>query len=278
MEVGKKLESMGYFPQDIRLKEKDKIRYVKASDKKGRTVYVDVDVEGEEVIEEGIVLPETISIIAPNSLVRGGLACVEPENQAVAVECEGGVCVFSREKRFNLEEKNFSSQHRFPQHRIPNSCPVIKYSELTANPSQVEKAVEISCERITVSEMKFCDSLVEETGKSIIEAEACWKRFACSLLQRRKELFDSLRELETYRMNYEKGGESRDLYCNEKYDALLWNIKARRAKLANLILMCKGLTETKETIDGIARELADNTGWIQKELSNLCYVIPQAKD
>lgn len=263
-----KLEDLGYIPLDVSLWEQNSLRYLRAQDKNGYIVYVDF--QGEKITTvEAERLYKTQKIIAPYSLARGSLTCAEPESQAIAVECEGGVCIFSRENSFNLEERNYSCEKTFPHHRIPSSCPVIKYKELLNNPGQIEKCIETCSERISCSDIKFCDVIMEEMPVAIRQLNACWEKYNCLFCEKKKELIKSITELEKYKKDYECKGDT----CNEKYKIIIFNLKKRREKLSTLVLLCKSLVSAKEALIGLSQELDSNIEWLTKEMANLCYVM-----
>lgn len=266
------LEAYGYRLENIQLKEKDKLLYVKILDKSGKSFYLDLEGRKIEVEEEkSIILERGKETIAPNSLLRGGLSCVEPEISAVAVECKKGVCILSRGQRFNLQEDSFLCGSQEITWLRDSACyPVVKFSELCTNFAQMEKSLQICAERISKSELKACCTLLEEVPCALKELGSSWDVFSASFQARKKELLDSICELEKYKCSYERN-------CNtacEKYQVVLYNIKVRRAKLEDLISVCKSLYCVRDTLLGITQELKADCSWLEKEICDLKFVIP----
>ena len=264
-----KLQDLGYSVQDIKLKEKNKVRYIKAKDKHGRTLYIDLEEEEISLKSTDVVLGETKNIIAPNSLIRGNLSCVEPEARGIAVECSGGVCILSRENKFNLEEKNFSGPTSFAHHLTPSSYPLIKLKEITSNPLHMERCLETCSERISASEMEFCNNVMQDIPKNLRELNCRWEGFMNAFHCKKKELLESIAELEKYKKDYERRGDT----CSHNYKTILWNLKYRREKLYSFIVLSKNMVVAKNTLLGISEELEENCKWLHQELADLKFVI-----
>jgi len=265
------LEAYGYQLEDIRLKEDDKLLYVKLSNRTGKYLYLDLEGKDISFSEGEVILQKSSEVIAPNSLLRGSLSCVEPEVSAVAVECERGVCILSRGQRFNLQEDSFVLSEKKSCTLKESSChPVVKYSELCLNPTQMERSLRICSERICKSELKACCTLMEEIPCALTCLNKNWSQFYSSLCARKQELIDSINELEKYKCSYERN-------CNtscDKYQLILYNIKLRQEKLDDIIGMCKSLYCLKDTLLGLSEEIETNSCWIDRETCDLKYVFP----
>ena len=173
--IDEKLMENGYNPQGYIINENDdgiKIcNYVKANDNKGHVVFIEPDVTGHIKLNPNTTVLSEMKNESniPHSLKVGSLNVVTPDINGVAWECDGEICIISREgEEQNPVEKSFSNvdnqSMNLDHHSYNNTIayPVIKMSEILENGSIVQETVEDVYTRLRRVDLEQCDYKLEQ--------------------------------------------------------------------------------------------------------------------
>ncbi len=153
------LES-GYVPTDKVITKDDRgllvCQYLKAVDRSGRTVFVDMDCEGFVSVEPSnmTMVKASDASVVPYSIKMGAYDCAASDVCGVAFECDGEVCTLKRsDKDLTPTETVFASARKdgsvygmMPDYPIP--YPIVTLSDIKAKPQEVSSSIRESHDRM----------------------------------------------------------------------------------------------------------------------------------
>jgi hypothetical protein len=153
------LES-GYVPTDKVITKDDNgllvCQYLKAVDRSGRTVFVDMDCEGFVSVDPSnmTMVKASDASVVPYSIKMGAYDCAASDVCGVAFECDGEVCTLKRSDKdlfpsetvFASARKNGFGYGMMPDYPIP--YPIVTLSDIKAKPQEVSSSIRESHDRM----------------------------------------------------------------------------------------------------------------------------------
>ena len=116
-------------------------KYIKALNKYCQHIYVELDIEGVLVVEEGLTahLERESVTETPLNVQMEAFQCAQNDVCGVAFECDGGVCTLTQEETMNPRRTSFVRVERKEEVSALMvgdniAYPVVKFSEIRANP------------------------------------------------------------------------------------------------------------------------------------------------
>jgi len=285
--VDQKLFMYGYIPKQkvyITDKQGEKVKFIKTVNKFGFCVYVIPDMVGFTNIE-----CEDLSMVAvakgelvPHSVKLGARKCIGNEVCGVAMECgEGGICALThegdvaefREETFLYREENVRRTITELDKIIP--YPVVKLSEIEANPSLVLNNTMVVTKRLR--ENAFC-ACREETAHFLSKAE----ELVCMIkefIKLRDAQHDALGEnLHKLRTAIDACREPSTMKEKERLCKIMYNIEVRETMLVELLKCCKLICKESPKLTCIIDSICACNTHISEDLSKVNASFRPTKD
>lgn len=285
--IENELLNAGYAPLSkivIRTDNGDKrTQYIKALNKKGQKVFILLDVNGYTTARStDLTLIEAHSAnIVPYSLKTGAYECAGKDVCGVAFECgSDAVCVLARGSNdLTPKEANFV----FVEQRAPAaatiesegsimSYPVIRLSEIRANPDLVLSNTDMVTRRLRnnayVSELQE----IAYAQKSLNNLNAAFVRFEAVRQNSGNKLNQTLTQLEQWNNVYMANPPTTDA-AKDRYRRLQYNLAQRNEGIANLLRYMKKVADKRLEIDAITKEINDITDLAEKEFANVEFAV-----
>jgi hypothetical protein len=279
------LLSAGYAPLSkivIRTDDGDKrTQYIKALNKNGQKVFILVDVHGYTTARASdltLIEAHNVSIV-PYSLKTGAFNCAGKDVCGVAFECgPDAVCVLSRgSDDLKPKEANFV----FVEQHVPSAAslevegsimtyPVIRLSEIRANPDLVLSNTDVVTRRLRNEGYKTLLTELVSTQHSINKLNEAFVRFNCARDEYATKLNQTLTILEKWNREYLKCPPTTD-EGKDKYRKLQFNLAQRNEGIATLLRSIKKVADKKAEIDALTKEINDITDFCVKEFATVEY-------
>lgn len=287
--IENELLNAGYAPLSkivIRADNGDKrTQYIKAINKKGQKVFILLDVNGYTTARStDLTLIEAHNAsIVPYSLKTGAYECAGKDVCGVAFECgSDAVCVLARGTQdLTPKEANFV----FVEQRAPAaatietegsimSYPVIRLSEIRANPDLVLANTDIVTRRLRNN--AYASELQElaSAQQSINRLNAAFVRFENIRQDAAMKLNETLTQLEQWNNVYMSNPPTTD-EGKDRYRKLQFNLAQRNEGIANLLRSMKKVADRRIEIDSITREINDITDFAEKEYANVQFAVSE---
>lgn len=187
--VESELTNLGYDPVDRIVTEYDDpsantqtkqpmANYIKVVNRRGQIVYIYLDVDGHVCIspDEEILAETTNASLIPHSLKAGAFQSAGLEVCGVAFECINGLCTLIRddqsmeplEQNFILKpEENDEDEPSILIGASPVAYPIVKLSDVLANPKAVEQYTDQATRRIQNASYLNCQRDLGRLGQAL---------------------------------------------------------------------------------------------------------------
>lgn len=171
------LSRLGYTPvkRIITKGEKGPVaHYLKATNRRGQTVYIYLDTKGHVSVKDNdeILAESNIASPIPLSLKTGAFRSAGLQVSGIALQCKNGVCCIIRDSSsVNPIEQNFIVQPDDTEEEVslivesPITYPIVRLSEILADPKTVENYVEASTRQLQNDSYIQCQRDLNEIGK-----------------------------------------------------------------------------------------------------------------
>lgn len=277
------LLNAGYAPLSkvvIRTDSGDKrAQYIKAINKKGQKVFILVDVNGYTTARSTdltLIEAQNASIV-PYSLKTGAYNCAGKDVCGVAFECgSDAVCVLARgsqdltpkEANFVFVEQSAPSAASVEVEGTIMTYPVIRLSEIRANPSLVLANTDIVTRRLRntaytaeLQELASAQQSINKLNASFVEFNKMREDVAVKLNK-------TLTQLEQWNDIYIANPPASD-EAKDRYRKLQFNLAQRNEGIATLLRSIKKVSDKRMEIDAITKEINDLTEFCRKEFANV---------
>jgi hypothetical protein len=254
--IEKELVSYGYMPMEkviIRTKSDDKARYVKAMNKVGQTLFIELDGEGVvQVTSKDITLTQTNkSTMVPYSAKMGTMNCLDLDVCGVAFECSNGICTLQRDIRSTSPvETTFTTVEEYaPKTALvkgsPVAYPIIRLSEIRNNNELVLRTVNKAVQKLRNDSHSTCTHYLQESSQIINEMSNEYNRFVNNQRNLFKSLSKSIEILETKVLEVHDvdrlGQDDKEVYALRQY-----NLKERNEYVVELLKICQDVSEVSK--------------------------------
>lgn len=277
------LLKIGYAPISkivIRTDEGDKrTQYIKAINKMGQTVFILIDVNGYTTARPSdltLIEAHNASIV-PYSLKTGAYNCAGKDVCGVAFECgSDAVCVLARapddltpkEANFVFLEKQIPSVASLETEGTITTYPVIRLSEIRANPILVLQNTDIVTRRLRNSGYTALLQELAVTQQSINKLNEAFVRFNRIREDVAGKLNTTLTQLEQWNTVYMQHPPITD-DGKDKYRSLQYNLTLRNENIAVLLRLMKKVADLHKGINSITKEINDMSEFAEKEFVNV---------
>lgn len=277
----KELITHGYMPMEkviIRHKQNDKARYIKALNKLGQTVFIDLDSDGVvHVNPTDVTLTQTNkSTMVPYSAKMGTMNCLDLDVCGVAFECSNGICTLHRGVRSSIPiETTFTTVEDYgPKAAIvkgsPVAYPIIRMSEIRANNQMVLKTVNKATRKLRNDSHAICVTHLHHSSTLINELSKEYNKF----IDQQKSLFSSISSsIEILENSILKIDDVEKLNGDEKevYALRQFNLKERNDYIIELLKICQDVSEVanKTTMEEYITYLQSINKYLKDKYSHI---------
>lgn len=256
-------------------------QYIKAINKKGQKVFIAIDVHGyTSARSTDLTLIEAHNAsIVPYSLKTGAYECAGKDVCGVAFECGAdAVCVLSRgtddltpkEANFVFVEQNAPEAASLEINGTILTYPVIKLSEIRANPDEVLKNTDIATRRLRNSSYTITFYELKHEKESINKLSEAFAKFDAIRENAAIKLNKTLRTLEEWNDVYMQNPPTSD-DNKDRYRKLQFNLAQRNDNISTLLRAMKKVADMNIEIDNITRNIDAITDHCEQEFANIEY-------
>jgi hypothetical protein len=270
----------GYVPLTKIVIQKDKIQYIKALNKKGQKVFILLDVNGYITTRStDLTLIESDKApLVPYSLKMGAVDCAGMEVAGVAFECgSNSICILSRDPEdLTPKEANFVfiEQKDITCNRQMMAYPIIRLSEIRANPNMILENTDLVTRRLRNASYKILLDDLQTFDKSINELKMNFDIFMSTREKDASRLNRTLNQLDQWNEVYMTHPPTTDDF-KERYRNLQFNLSQRNEYIELLLCSMKKVADLRTEIESISKTISEVTDFFNKEFTYLDCSIPQ---
>jgi hypothetical protein len=243
-------------------------RFIKARDSLGHALYIELDTTEKDGMgylsvsdADNILTISQEASVVPYSLKVGSFEASSSSLYGVGFECDNQVCVMSR-KDDSLEpiETVFTHSQNTGndmgiQDRHPIPFPIVKLSEILANPKTVSDNIASSHSRMRNIAFNSCMKDVVAMKKSSAELQGEIERFDKISTEVSNVLSCTINELEEMHAAYEKRGVVRCDKDAANLRAIKFNLAKRADLTSDFIALCHSMRERAQKIAVLKEEI-----------------------
>lgn len=236
-------------------------RYVKALNKMGQHVFVLLDTQGYTAVDpkDLTMIEAKAASIVPLGVKASGLDNAGAEVSGVAFECNEGVCTLirgqdttPRETSFVYVEKKAEKAAIIQDHVI--AYPIVRLSEIIANPDLVMKNVDIATRRIRNAAYQNVLWKTKKEGEYIAALNAAFARFTSVCGESFAQLNKDINMLEGFNA---QAMQIKSLSTLEqaKHEKVMNNLAYRNEMVPKILMKCEEVAATKEELAAITARI-----------------------
>jgi hypothetical protein len=289
-DVEKALLERGFIPTEKILTRDDVgnvvCRFIKVRDKLGHAAYVELDCDYHDGMgfltissDDTIMTQSHEASVIPYSLKIGSFEANNNDLYGVGFECDNSVCVMSRkDSSLDPVESVFTyangdeSMGILNRHPIP--FPIIKITDILANPDIVHKNIKTGHTRMRNVAFTSCMKEVESMKKYANELNEEIQRFDKISTEVSNVLTCTINDLENMHDAYEKQGAK----CQKDVDnvkSIRFNLNKRHDLVNDHIANCNSMRERAEKVRVLAEELKSLNDFSQTLFTGLSSVFTE---
>lgn len=208
----------------------------------------------------------------PYSMKMGAMECMKDLACGAAFVCEGEVCMLKNdigsmapmEKSFVLAEEKTNKTAVMSGY--PIALPVVKLSEIRANPYEVEKNIDVATRNVMLAAYDDCQKGMENLHVAIDGVHDQYK----ALRERQKQAFSDLDRV-MIRLNEIRKANGKPVSDEDRVKArkIYYNLYKRYEMMANLMKMCNALATKEAELKAISNDMKEMRELIDREYSKL---------
>lgn len=254
------------------------VRYIKAVNKLGQPVLVEMDTEGYVSVQPNdlTAIESKTAEIVPYTVRMSAQECAGLDVCGVAFECEDAVCTMTSTTTYP-EETTFSYvSNRSEKSAVVNGnivgFPIVRMSEIIANPKLVLELTDSATSRIRNAVHNQILAELEQTRMLLKHVEEDYDKFV-NLEQRwASSLASSINELREMNISYVENPPI-DEVNREKYRQLLHNLRIRNEMVVKLFEYGAGLAAVKEYLAPLHEGIDTTIMEVDAAFSNVNYIL-----
>jgi hypothetical protein len=236
-------------------------RYVKALNKMGQHVFVLLDTQGYTAVDpkDLTMIEAKAASIVPLGVKASGLDNAGAEVSGVAFECNEGVCTLirgqdttPRETSFVYVEKKAEKAAIIQDHVI--AYPIVRLSEIIANPELVMKNVDLATRRIRNAAYQNVLWKTKKEGEYIAALNAAFARFTSVCGESFAQLNKDINMLEGFNA---QAMQIKSLSTLEqaKHEKVMNNLAYRNEMVPKILMKCEEVAAAKEELAAITARI-----------------------
>jgi hypothetical protein len=280
--IEQNLVEKGFIPIDKILVKDDNnnysAKYIKVATRNGKLALVELDTEGYVATSDKdlLVIESNNAISVPYSTKNLSLDTLSNELAGVAFVCDDNVCILTRTEEVVPKETFFVSAEKAGKkegalENSPIPHPVVRYTEILENPECVMKNINTASAELRKRAFELAALQVKESRDSLKELNDEMAKFFRSQEVAAAQLNTSTKQLEELL----KGYNSKCIIDanQDKYTALLYNLRKRHMMADELLLTLGTSVYTKDKLNRLTQMIRDKTTYLNTEFKNLNRVL-----
>lgn len=243
-------------------------RFIKARDSLGHSMYIELDTTEKDGMgylsvsdTDNVLTVSHEASVVPYSLKVGSFEASSSSLYGVGFECDNQVCVMSRkdsslepiETVFTYSQNTGNDMGIQDRHPIP--FPIVKLSEILANPKVVSQNISSSHARMRNIAFNSCVKDIQTMKKNSEELQNEIDRFDKLSTKVSAILTKTIKELEDMHSAYEKRGVPRNEKEVENLRAIKFNLNKRADLTSDYIALCHSMRERAQKMAILNEEI-----------------------
>lgn len=283
--IEEKLAEFGYVVTDkIFVKSGGKIipQYMKTKNSLGQTSFVELDVEGDVVYEDGnqtMIVSSEATMIPESTQISAFKSATIEGAHGVAYECDGDICTLVKSVdspnqpiRLVLTSASTPSNKTLKLSKSPISYPVVTLSDIIGRPLATAGIIESATTNIRNAEYQKCVKNWNDYKMAASEMNTTATEFSSVSNMILNRLASDLRTLNGFRAGYVRNPPKTEA-GKEKYRSVVYNINNRQELLIALYAICQVVPVSTEVIKEQNENLKQSTKNLQDLFQNLGTVV-----
>ena len=287
--IENELLQSGFVPKDKIITTDDNgerhARFIKVISRMGQSALVEIDINGYMVVQpkdQNVVASKAVSQI-PYSVKMGTYDCAKTDVCGVAFVCDKDICVLNNDPTGRgPQEKNFvyvahnnidgAADGAINKAVVisgnPVAYPIIRMSEVRANPGLCIKAINEATRRIRNAAYEASHADLVRLDQSIHDLDKEYHNFKAYRDLAVKGLMSSIKQLEQFNAIY----IANPPVCDderEKHRRVIANLRARHERVIDLLRISEEVAMKRDKIAKLSQEFASASCYIKKEFAEL---------
>lgn len=249
-----------------------KTQFIRAYNKLGITVFIMLDTDG--YVSGGnndMIMKETgEASVIPYDIKMGAFECAGIDICGVAFDCNNMICTLRRvDTDVNPRETTFTYENSSgnPVGMLDDgyiAYPIIKMSEIRANPTLVLENTEVANQRLVAAASRSCMLGLGEAENSLKELNMAFSRFTKLREKNAIKLRETMVQLNEMNKAYISRPPTTDL-GKEKYREVIYNLRRRNDLISRLLQCCRAIGSEGTRFAQLAREVNDVNDLFERE-------------
>lgn len=249
-------------------------KYIKAVNPNGHKVFIDPDVEALVPVITGQqpFLEAKDVTIQPYSLKHGVMESAGLQARGIAFECHNGICTLLRnEGDLRPVEESFIIPSSKLDDTPPILYPIVRMSDIQANPSMVLKNTEDVTKRLRNAIYQKAQLEMKKSHETVKRLDKAFTDLDKSVDESMKNISKSLRTLDGYKRQYV--GMVLDPLNAQKYRGVIDNLYIRHEMMADLLQVIEASELERTYLEEHIKKLKELTRYVKTEFSDVNYVL-----
>ena len=257
-------------------------QYVKILNDFGQTAFVELDVEGDVVYEDGnqtMIVSNDVTMVPESKQISSFEMTTRAGASGVAYECDGDVCTLvqsidspSQPTRLVLTTASKAPRKTLTLSRSPTAYTVIPYSKIMSDPLGAAGIIESATTDIRNAGYQECVKNWNDYKMAASDMNTTATEFSSVSNMILNRLASDLRTLNGFRAGYVRNPPKTEA-GKEKYRSVVYNINNRQELLIALFAICQVVPVSTEVIREQNENLKQSTKNLQDLFQNLGTVV-----
>jgi len=278
----RELVNNGYNPiSRIMVKgDERKTKYIKANNKKGQIVFILIDTNGYTSSKDNdITLMDTNNAtVIPYSSKMGAYSCAGKDVCGIAFECgSDSICILSHG---DIDPTPIESNYVFVETKMDTGkvsntvmpYPIIKLSEIRANPNLILKNTDLVTRRLRNSNYNAELNAFNALQQSLQKLNNSVNKFSMITQNAAAGLTRTLAQLDEWNDIYLENPPVND-EAKEKYRRLQYNLSHRNQGVSNLLRIMNKVSDKSKILELIGKEINELADLCEKEFANVEFAV-----
>lgn len=257
----------------------DHTQYMKAVNKNGQKVFILIDGEGYSSARatDLTLIESDRATLVPYSLKTSAYTCAGKDVCGVAFECgPDSVCVLAREPQdltpretnFVYVERSSPAAASVDMDGTLSTYPVIRLSEIRANPELVLANTDVVTRRLRNTEYEYAHADLVATAAAARRVEEALNRFDALIDNTAPKINATLNTLSQWNEIY-ISNPPQDEVEKAKYRNLQFNLAQRNENISTLLRSMTRVNEYRAQLEDIARSIEEIVNFDAAEFANV---------
>jgi hypothetical protein len=237
-------------------------RYIKAVNKHGHTVYVELDTDGHVVVDPNMTILNKIDndTMIPRSIKIGSYECAKNEAcSGVIFECVNGICAVTNGPNMTPDENIYMKEGTNENtNDLAVAYPVVRMSELKyGDLNIINKSIGETHSKLRNVALNSCDENVSGLRDSIDKLKVGIDQFVIYRKQVVETLASTIRYLDNVNSQYGNNGEIMNADDQANIRTIRFNLRKRHNLVLELVRLSETLCARKFQVDNLLQDVTE---------------------